>query len=740
MAAEKTKIDALGIYHTGAEYDGMTQLNARACLGGFRAGTELKRIGALIYNAMPPIAVDWISGKCGEGTAFLRPVSTNSVAFAPPGGAFGAETSIPNGKTVLAPGTVGDMAIRLTRDRSDPLGLRHGRIMTLVLHKIFENAVAHRNVTDEERSSGLNTYSALMLKNHSDQEITNVRVWVDELADETVSNVGYLGASGSGSIRTSGSFSDWPEFGWCHIKRADGSTREIVKYRKETDTRIEVEAAHRARLGTTSSAGAADDTLHCVPGVRIGIETPVSGAIQIIPDETTEPTGISWNTGTTGPTGLYIATMATNENHGLWIHREISQQDYMSPEYETRLCVQFTYATVVYNDKISGLWRMAQQFDQYELYDGTSRVFGDPPTTASLLASGDGPNLTVVNTPPSEVTTKYLLLVRRNAYGLRSLNRRGRKITFDTMGRRIDGNPSAPINASVIDGQGGISYVQAEYFGDNDETDGADSFSIYVRGDGTNPNPSTDAPVIVEMQQRGLFGRKQTRLFHPIGPFAKRAELRVLVRARRSKDGAESANVSAVTHTVGTLAPEMAARRSVHIGVANEQALRTEAISRTVYIDEANDVRWEIRPGYTDLWGGAVLIWRLCYDENLPSTNGLWTTFALKQPAPDAAQSEVLEVIAWNGSKQIGIAVHGRRRMIIDVSARTITFGTMIANPNAVRLSRSSDPAHDFTWDTCFQVWEPNRQDYFSGASLDANGGWRLGVPFRQRANVGDIP
>ena len=63
--------------------------------------------------------------------------------------------------------------------------------------------------------------------------LVKVRLAVAPGASQRVSDAIQLGASGAGTIGTTGSFADWPDSGFCHIKTSGGATREVVELTAE---------------------------------------------------------------------------------------------------------------------------------------------------------------------------------------------------------------------------------------------------------------------------------------------------------------------------------------------------------------------------------------------------------------------------------------------------------------------------------------------------------------------------
>jgi hypothetical protein len=213
---------------------------------------------------------------------------------------------------------------------------------TLTLSQQLNNVFAFDDVTSSEAAAGDAEYRATMVVNESTASIAAFKRWVGTLGTSQISDDTQLGASGAGTITTTGSLADWPESGWCHIKNGS-ATREIVYYSERTSTTLTVPATGRECLGTTAAAGSATDTIHPVPGIALAIDTDgvTSGgaAIQTIADEDTAPTSVTWNTGITEDTGLDIGDMDSDEQVGIWIWREIPED-----------AVATTDATVIIQD------------------------------------------------------------------------------------------------------------------------------------------------------------------------------------------------------------------------------------------------------------------------------------------------------------------------------------------------------------------------------------------------------
>lgn len=736
MATAYTNIDGLGLYLTGASIAGGSQNDPNACLGGHRSSKEVKRLGFVILprSNLAPIAIDWIAGANGTGEATLRAASGTTLQWVPPSGTATTAISIAHEETKLVESATAAKSVRVTQDIDATLK----GTWSLQLIKVFNGVLGMDNVTSAERAAGLNTYRAIMLRAHGPLAVTSVKVWLKTLGTQRTSDVAQLGGSGSGSVQTSGSLADWPEAGWCRIQDSGGTLREIVYYTSRTLTTLTVPAAGRGRLGTSATAGAATDTINAVPGIRIASESPVSDAIQTIANDATAPSGVTWNTAITSAGGLSIASISSGSNYGLWIHREIPAGATVAASQENAINVQFVYNSVTYDDSFSGLYRIEDSSKNlYELYVGED---ADPTYSSAATTSATLP-FTHALTPPVSGTKEFRLVCRkRNSYNLSSYNQWVQaRFKIDSTGALVTQPPTAPDNIQLVNTAGGKLLLTATYMPGGDDPQ-ANSWAIRMRGDGVDPDGS-ETPTYEEMRLfTGLIFRgTQYRITKELGPFAYNQDVRVLLRTRHAATNTESTNTTAATATVSTNAPSNVRRRSVSLGNAAELRIADPTIARTVYIDEANNIRWLIYSGYTELWGGATLIWRIKYDSAGAPNNGIWTTFDLVQDTTISGTPSVepIEVAAWNGTKTLYVSSNGVRRMKFDVTNSRISFEAFNENVLPVVSVADEAPIYDAEFHTLFQVFDPNALSYVTAVCLDYDGVLRSLVPWRQRATTG---
>ena len=732
MATARTKVDALGIYLSGASSDGAAHDIPDNCLGGYRSSIEARRAGFLVKSFKKHLRIDWVSGSNGTGDGSIAAQSSSAVKWTPSGGTIGASVTIANGETKLLEASTTAQAVRVTRVSADALN----GSMTLGILPIFNDALGMDNVTSAEALAGLDTYRAVFLRNHSDASITSIAIWIKTLGTQRTTGTAQLGATGSGTITTAtaSGFADWPACGWAHIKNA-GTTREIVYYTSRTSTSLTVPAAGRARLGTSAGAGAGTDTIDAVPGIRIGLEAPSSSAIQTIANDSTAPSGITWNAQTTSAAGLTIATLTTSSDYGLWVHREIPAGAFADANIQNAINIEFIYSGTTYDTVLSGRYRLANDaLALYELYEG---VDADPTYTSATSTSATLPFDRALAAPGSGNYEYRHVIRQRNKYNLVSQNRYIRKTKIDSSGAQQVVNPTAPTNVTLTDIGGGYAQIRANYLAQSDDPK-ADKWSIRVTGSGVDPTGSETAILVAMTPNYGIFTPgTPSPLSYNLGPYVAGQDVRVLLRTQAGST--ESTNTTANQLTMTSAAAGAVLRRDAFIGAGFGQRIITTGIARTEYISVTNNIYVSYGIGYTELYAGGNLIWRIRYDSSGATNNGIWTTYSYQQEQQSgtATTTDAVDYSAWAGSSILYITVNDVWRMKIDAASSVIKITSWNQGVLTVGSSHSSTAIYDATFKTLFQVWDPNISDYATALDLDSDGTLRMNVPWRQRATTG---
>ncbi len=470
-------------------------------------------------------------------------------------------------------------------------------------------------------------------------------------------------------------------------------------------------------------------------GCRIGWES-VGGdsSIQTIPNETTAPGAISWNTGTTVETGLSMSSMSVGGTRGVWIHREVSADADAGPIFENQWWLKYTIGGNAVQRIIRGLYRRADtDLGKYEI-----RLGIDEEPDLSTAPDETSPTLpfSVALTPPGSGEREYYGVVsRRDYYDLMSLNLFSRKVSIDSEGAEVVVHPSSPTNVIVTNSAGSELAVTAKY-NPNQDDDPADTWLIYT-GCGEDPDPEVDAPIETTMVRDRVFGSSQFRLDYDLGPYGFNVDVHVLVRAKRSGDGVESENIVTTDATTNTMAPRIPYGQWFIGEHTLQRQVPWEPPYAVLYIHEGYNIRHVVEPGISTLWADTTLVWRLKYtSEGSTLSNGLWTTFVFHQTEISGAASDTpVDVVNAN---EFYITVKDQRRLKIDVSQGIISCAALSNNLDRLVTSHDDDPISEKMCHTLFQVWDRIGQ-YETVASLGTNGRLTHKIPWRQRSSVEDF-
>jgi len=536
MATARTKSDALGFYASDP-----------AGLGGIRADFELCPMEHYVSNPMGPIVVQYITPKCGEGTATIRAASTSTLAYTAPGDTEGTAVSVPANTAVLLESGTAGKACRVYRDsvyNADNLG----GSMTLDLFRQYNNTIGGANITE----AGGSTYGCIYIANHSDATLTSITLAPAELGTQRTSDSAQLSGSGSGTITTTGSLADWPSYGWCHVRSSGGTTKELVYYSSRTSTSLTVPAAGRALLGTSATAGSGTDTITPVAPFRLWAETPTAGAVQTIANNTTAPSGASWVFTTT------VGTLLPGEDRAVWMHRQVPANATVNTQQVSALYAAWTYSAVAYEQTAYGYFRIGDTgLEEYTFYlgDGAAPTYTSPTTTSTTLP---------FTSALAADSTYYYVTRYRNRYGLESFNVLSHRRDIDAGGVDVTNALTDPTGVTLTSAAGGTVDVTLTYRGSTDATM-ADTFRLYVTTDGTAPDPVTDTPADTAMGTGG-FGLNDVTQTIRLGPYAYGTTVKVIARVYSSTLLDESASTTVNTLTVTTQNPVQASWLGITTG------------------------------------------------------------------------------------------------------------------------------------------------------------------------------
>lgn len=325
MAAEKTRADSLHCYLTGAGSDGGVQASPDLSLGNYRSSTRAGTLGWLASGVPANLTVVFVAGLNGPGAGTLTFSNSNDVSWAAPGEAAGPTVTILSGETKLLESATASKCITVTR--TDATALANGT-GSLTLTYVLNNVFGLSNLSSAQALAGVTRHRAVIYRNESSSAIASFKVWLATLGTQRSPDTTQLGASGAGTVTSSGgsgsAFADWPASGYVHAKSSAGTLKEIFYYSSRTNTTLTVPATGRGLGGTAATAMAASDLLDSIPGIRLAKEVIASGKIQgPLTSETTAPTSRTWVTGITAATGVDMGSLdaigGAADKVGLWI-------------------------------------------------------------------------------------------------------------------------------------------------------------------------------------------------------------------------------------------------------------------------------------------------------------------------------------------------------------------------------------------------------------------------------------
>lgn len=344
MSEIYTGPDAIREYFTGASSVGGSQDKPDLSIGNYRSSTEAMSMAIHIIDGLKGVVIESASGaNPTDAVGLLMANKIDTLQWWPSADSGpGDEVQFPINSTATKI-VIGLSPSKFLRIRAKaPFNLGTAKV---ILTKLLGNVFGLDLVPDGHATSGVSQYRATILYNRSSQLIDSLCRWIGELAPSKPADLVVLGSSGAGTIATNGMFTSWPASGWCQIRKADTTLREIVYYSSRTESVLMVPSTGRALLGTSASVGQITDTLHSVPGIAIGVDANgVQGAslpISTIANDTTPPAGVSWNVGITKLTGIIVPSLPANQQVGIWLWRQIPPVAKYSPNVYNTLNTSF---------------------------------------------------------------------------------------------------------------------------------------------------------------------------------------------------------------------------------------------------------------------------------------------------------------------------------------------------------------------------------------------------------------
>jgi hypothetical protein len=706
MAQAYTRGDSLGIYET------LNDIEVYG-LGGAKGVRTLSLKQFLTSTPIPQLVVTGLSGKNPNGECELAVSGTNSLIWTPLDGTPTTAVTIAANETKLIESSNASQWVRVFWDgdySTDALG--GADLMTL-----FDLEL------DEQGAATSTTYIGSMISNHSAlaQDVTSIKAWIGTLGTQRATGTAQLGASGAGTITTAtaNGFADWPDYGWAHVRTSGGTSREIVYYTSRTATSLTVPSGGRGLLGTSAAAGSATDTVDAIPGVCIAKETADSNnRIQVIANNTTEPTGVTWNTGNTAAAGLDYGALASNANAGLWLKFDIPAVAIPSMINPVNIEVSFIAGGVTYYNSLNYNMRIrATSYNRYELFAG---VDANPTLTGAASTTSATLPFTYALSAPVSGTREHRITVRkRNVLGLSSLNNYYRSFTVDNTGALVASDVSDPI-AFSLENAGSKSIIVRASYAPSFDTSPADKFVFYITDTGVDPDPSTDLQIELGdvPDADPLTGKAYitATIDGPTYAVEWGKTVKVLVRMLRSSDSEESSNLTPQSIVIDS-------GETPNIVNGDVEILNTITHSASPACESVGLY------GQTFTTLSSNLIWRGFVSEKAGGRIYINNALALVNATISGSGTGDVEVIDANTAY---LCVGGTRRAKIDLSAGTVSAaqfvynGSIDDNVSEGPISTDNGKLYISVYNNARQLWEPFIQ-------LDSSGVMTFGYNLVQR-------
>lgn len=483
--------DVLREYLTGADADNEQQPLSAESLGGFRSSNlahsfQLEVTGQ--YSSMHGVMILSVSGGNPTGVGYLYLTET-TIAWQPFGASQpGTPVTFEVGQTKIVDAfNMPGQFIRLLC--TGPLN--EGKI-SLKLSDLKQNVFAMAHVSSAQATSGQSTYRAVIVRNEAPFTVFGFLRWIEELAPMQNGDNTALLVSGAGTLVTTGSFSGWPESGWCRILKSDSSLREIVYYTSRTDDTLTVPAAGRARLGSTADDGELTDTLHSVPGIAIGLASEgvqdFGNSIELIANQNTAPTGVTWNTSIVPADGLDVPSLAVGKQIGIWIWRETPVGATYSKGHINRIGTAFDSTQI----SQSGKYRIQNiSVRGYLTWIGINAM---PDLSAPADSFSTSLPVSIAHALPVSDEILYIVTRYQNAYGMVSKNQRPKLIYLGPGG--VNNDPVPPPTQLVLALQTNASIVVLSRYSTRlADANSPDKVKVWI---GTvMPDTNADAPTAI---------------------------------------------------------------------------------------------------------------------------------------------------------------------------------------------------------------------------------------------------
>ncbi len=219
-----------------------------------------------------------------------------------------------------------------------------------------------------------------------------------------------------------------------------------------------------------------------------------------------------------------------------------------------------------FGGRFINFYRIANDLlDRFELYRG---IGAEPDFDAAPFdTSVSLPFTTAALSFPTE---NFFVLRKRNRFNLLSQNIASFRLNLDASGNVIADPPSPPLEIAISPATGGAVFVIASYFYLLDKDLQGNQFLVFIRSDGTDPDPINDTPDIVNMIKSD--GVAELSFTSPT--FADGLTIKALVQIRRTDPGpvlVDSVNLVPVTTLSDISGPALPFPSAIFFGKAASQ-------------------------------------------------------------------------------------------------------------------------------------------------------------------------
>lgn len=458
-------------------------------------------------------------------------------------------------------------------------------------------------------------------------------------------------------------------------------------------------------------------------GMAFGLQAVGSdGTVNAIASETTAPSGVTF------ASTQSLASLSPDAGIVLWIRRTIPVGATITPAAQATVSIAWTGEAVAHSTTLYGAYGVGSSAQaRYEV-----EVNGSTAATSTTL-----PAPTTVSKPATGTTTHNIAVRRRNAYGLASLNVYQHPVTINTAGNPVTSPISVPRDVALTAVEGGCLAVSAVYVSASDPSP-ADTWLVYVRTDGTDPDPATDTPLVIPMQDNeagiasidwgraGMWGSSNKLLYRRLGPYEWGSAVRVLVRTQRASDSAASTNTTSVSTSVSTVPAIPVNHAEAILGYAYGTKPAAQTRNTTTYSAQYN-VRIVRCPGEAALWIGNDCVWRATVTAQGDALLRIDPAYYLYvDSAGLGAGTGALEVVS---GPVVYINVGGTRRLKIDAATKRITAAAVNLGTSTLTDCPSTSPVARLAAETLLTVWSPQAGRYVAYASVSNDGTLSIASP-----------